>query len=73
MAKLQIGDRVQCRYFNSPEGKFYGDYWIGTIIDIQMRPFSAIYPYLEQQYFVKEDSGIASLWLHRKEIKRKVK
>lgn len=32
--KLSVGDKVLCRFFNTPEGKFYGDTFIAKIIKV---------------------------------------
>lgn len=44
--KLAIGDGVVCRFYNTPEGKFYGDYWQGIIINISpLKPGDNLYDY----------------------------
>lgn len=32
--KLEIGDRVWCRYYNDMDKRYYGEEFSGTIIDI---------------------------------------
>jgi hypothetical protein len=63
---LKIGDKVLCRYYNTPDRKFYGDYFTGIIESIEKNNVG------EKFYFVnKELSGIYyQLGLHRKEIKK---
>lgn len=63
--KLSVGDTVQCRLFNTPEGKFYGPYFVGKITKIGMTK--------DCPYFVESDSKPFGLWLKRKEIKRRIK
>lgn len=78
---LAVGDKVQCRLFNTPEGKFYGESWVGEILDIQVLVRHSDIWYLdgeeEMKYLVTRD-GYAQLpggwiWLKRKEILRRVK
>lgn len=72
--KLEIGDRVVCRFFNTPDKKFYGDYLKATIIGIDNdHEFSSYWqPTIEVGYQVKFDEYRPNLWLHRKEIKRRI-
>ena len=34
--RLQVGSRVECRYFNSMDKKFYGDFFEGKVTDIRV-------------------------------------
>lgn len=35
MAKrIKVGSKVLCRYYNTPEGKFYGHKWQGKVLEI---------------------------------------
>jgi len=63
---LKIGDKVLCRFYNTPDHKFYGDYFTGIIEDIFTNNTG------EKIYFVnKEQPGVHyQVGLHRKEIKR---
>jgi hypothetical protein len=64
--KLQVGDLVECRFFNRPDNKFYGQLWTGELVAISdERGFSThVKPYI-----VERDSGLPSIALHRKEIR----
>ena len=55
---LKIGSIVQCRYFNTPENKFYGDLFEAKVINKSV-----------QKWTVKRFDGYV-VALHRKEIKR---
>jgi len=65
MNKLQIGDTVLCRYYNTPERKFYGDYFQAEILEIKKDN--------PKSYQVKRIDTGYTIWLHRKEIKGKFK
>lgn len=66
MAKpLSVGDTVQCRFFNTPDGRFYGPYFVGKITKINQTN--------DHPYFVESESRPLGVWLHRKEIKRRIK
>ena len=67
MAKeLSIGDKVLCRYFNKPEGKFYGETFIAEIIKVHK---SFIEP---REFTVKRGATGLVITLWRKEIKRRI-
>lgn len=72
--KLEVGDRVLCRFFNTPDNEFYGDYLTATIVEIDNHyEFASYYnPTIEIGYLVKFDEHRPDLWLHRKEIKRRL-
>lgn len=72
---LSVGDRVVCRFFNTPDKKFYGDHLTATIIEIDNNHEFSYYwgPTIETGYLVKFDEHRPDLWLHRKEIKRRIK
>ncbi len=89
MAKpLAVGDKVLCRLFNTPERKFYGESWVGEILD---RSFegnavvtanddgtSNVFIGKDQMRWLVTRDGYAPLpdggiWLKRKEILRRVK
>ena len=40
MAKIQIGDTVQCRFYNCLDKAFYGEVWLGEVLDIGPEPES---------------------------------
>lgn len=63
---LRVNDRVICRFYNTPEGKFYGDEFEATIREIKQ----VDYPKIKQ--FLVECEKHPEIWLHRKEIKRKI-
>ena len=74
---MKTGDKVQCRLFNTPEGKFYGDYWVGILLDIQERTVHSELWYVNgtkrTEYLVTQPNGLPPIWLQRKEIKRIIK
>lgn len=35
MMKIQVGDQVNCRLYNTPEGQFYGELFLATILAIE--------------------------------------
>jgi hypothetical protein len=37
---MEVGDTVKCRLYNVPEQTFYGDPWLGQIIEIGPEPDS---------------------------------
>jgi hypothetical protein len=55
---LKIGSIVQCRYFNTPENKFYGELFESEVIGKNANKWT-----------VKRSDGYV-VSLHRKEIKR---
>jgi len=64
---MEVGDRVACRFWNTPEQCFYGDEWTGTVID-------KWYDYsLERyQYLIERDSGLPDIEVQLKEIRRRL-
>lgn len=61
--RINVGDRVLCRYFNKPENKFYGPRWLGIIVAVNKDIPD------NRDYTVKKDSGpTVTLW--HKEIKK---
>ena len=71
----KIGDKVQCRFFNTPDGKFYGDFMTGEILEIGDHYFRyATEGITEKAYLVRfKHQPHMPIWLHRKEIKRVLK
>jgi len=63
MSKLRVGNIVLCRFYNTPAGKFYGEFWRGEIVAIDL---SSDKPYTVSR------GGTGTISLHRKEIKRVV-
>jgi hypothetical protein len=62
---IKIGDKVLCRLFNTPEKKFYGDYF--HVIIHNIIPEKGV-----KKYTAISDDGYE--WtLHRKEIKKIIK
>lgn len=72
--QLSVGNKVLCRFFNTPDKRFYGDYLVATIIEIDTDHQFSYYwgPKKEVGYLVKFDEDRPNLWLHRKEIKRRI-
>ncbi len=56
----KVGDRVVCRLYNTPEGKFYGESWNGKIVSVDKNS--------SKPYVVTRPS-FPDIALHRKEVK----
>lgn len=65
--KLSEGDIVLCQLYNTPEHKFYGDFFKGIIVDTKDTPQVKY-----RWYKVKDECGY-TFTLHRKEIKRRIR
>ena len=65
---MRTGDLVQCRFYNTPEERFYGDYFLATVMQV-LRPMKDY----SKPVLVKRENGYGEIWLHRKEIKHIVK
>jgi|WetSurSiteA1Bulk_404760.scaffolds.fasta_scaffold17078_6 hypothetical protein len=68
---LAIDDIVLFRFFNAPDGHFYGDYHRGKVIDI--RKTNDGKDYLIDTSFINwnirnPDCLAYPIWIHRKEI-----
>jgi len=63
---LKIGDKVLCRYFNTPDHKFYGDYFTGIVENMGKNNIG------EKWYEISKEVGVTTV-LHRKEIKKILK
>jgi len=63
--KLEAGDTVLCKYFNTPEGKFYGELFRGIIVEVHPQGYD------EPSFTIKKDNGIY-VKMARKEIKRRI-
>jgi len=64
---MKTGDKVLCRFYNTPEGKFYGEYWEGEVIAV----LSGDKPFLVSQK--ARNPLLPDIRLHRKEIRRILK
>lgn len=67
-AKLNINDKVLCRLYNTPDGKFYGDYFTAVITAIPTDKSTAN---ARDYEVLRRDTG-RRMTLHRKEIKRRI-
>jgi len=67
MTKLNPGVKVLCRYFNTPDNKFYGEYFTAEFIKKQNKLNPEYLPY--HPYVVKNENGSITT-LDRKEIKK---
>jgi len=65
--QLQAGDLLECQFFNVPENKFYGGRWTGELVAITSGNRNSRHP---KPYIVERDSGLPTIALHRKEIRR---
>jgi hypothetical protein len=67
--RIDVGDKVLCRLFNTPEDRFYGETWVGEVrrVEPHNRVGKTIRPYL-----VTRPPELA-IWLSRKEIKKRQK
>ena len=61
MSKLRVGNVVLCRFYNTPDKRFYGELWQGIITAIDL---SRDKPYTISRV------GAEPISLRRKEIKR---
>ena len=57
MRELNVGDKVVCRYFNKPEGVFYGGTFTGTIIKKNNLGRNA-----RDFTILKEDKSTCNMW-----------
>lgn len=59
----RVGDTVTCLLYNTPEGRFYGQPWQATILEIDHKHYTgqSYTPYL-----VTRDIG--PIWLKPKEV-----
>lgn len=68
MAKpLAVGDKVSCRLYNTPDGKFYGESWASEILEIVWALAG------NKLYLVNKDGHPKGTWLKHKEILRRIK
>lgn len=63
---LKPGSIVQCQYFNTPDNRFYGEYFNAEFIKKQDALNPEYLPY--RPYIVKLENG-SIITLNRKEIK----
>lgn len=66
--KLQVGSAVECKYFNTPDNKFYGAVWSGKVLKIEKHLFN---PTGTEMGYLVEHVGteLPASWMRRKEIK----
>lgn len=67
MAKLKVGSKVKCQYFNTPDNRFYGNFFTGEILSI-VREKSYYTP--PKQFVLKRDDDSRIITVARKEIKK---
>lgn len=60
--RLQVGSIVECRYFNSIDKKFYGDFFTGKVIQIRVNDNG------DKIFTVSHEYGTSDL--KRKEIRQ---
>lgn len=65
MKPISVNDKVLCRFYNSIEGKFYGATFETVILETRVKE--------GEKQFLIQHSEISQVWLHRKEILRRVK
>lgn len=69
---IKVGDIVECRYFDTPEQKFYGEVFQAEVVEVVHK-----YEFFDRdtvRYIVKRDNFHRRyVVLERKEIKRVVK
>jgi hypothetical protein len=63
---LKIGSVIECRYFNTPDNRFYGEYFTAEFMKKQDSLNPEYLPY--RPYVVKKNDG-SIITLNRKEIK----
>jgi hypothetical protein len=68
MNRLKIGSKVLCQLFNTPDNKFYGDYFEGVVTDIY--PSWAFTSTMFEKGFRIKRENEHSITVKRKEIKR---
>ena len=70
--KLQAGDKVLCRYYNMPDGCFYGVPFRATIVRKQtgLEIFESVHPVREFVVTRESDGAQISVW--RKEILHRI-
>jgi len=64
--KLTVGDKVQCRLYNTPEMKFYGIGFTGTIVSIDENEYTL------QPFAIESEAWPFVMQVQRKEILRRV-
>jgi hypothetical protein len=65
---IKIGDTVECRYFNTPEQKFYGEIFQADVVGVISHDDSN-----NNLYIVQRPNFPWTTTLKRKEIKRAIK
>lgn len=65
---MKIGDKVICQFFNWPEGKFYGEWFYGEIIDVNWnRPERRKWDQDPMPYLIKREF-LPDIWMASKEV-----
>lgn len=76
---IKIGDKVLCRFYNTPDEHFYGECWTGIVEDIREHKIyfkywgNSFWVEGEEYYVIPNHMPVAALWIQRKEIKRIIK
>lgn len=70
MATYKVGDMVICKFFNTPDGKFYGDEFEAEILQIGNNP-SSYRGDMNKTIKIKKADYPFPIWLQRKEVKRR--
>lgn len=70
---LTVGDWVECRLYNTPDRRFYGDCFTAVIVEIVPTRGYPHYGYgpFGKNYTVRRQDD-TTIVLHRNEIKRRV-
>lgn len=68
---IKVGSKVQCRYYNSMDKRFFGSLFEAEVIEIQTDNCQNYYPV--RNFVVKrsDDGRIVTIW--RKEVKKVLK
>jgi hypothetical protein len=70
--QLSVGDTVICRFFNTPDGTFYGDEWEAIILEINHNhTVVSIFGDIPAPYKMGR-KNLGDIWLKREEILRRV-
>lgn len=67
--RIEVGSLVVCRFFNTPERKFYGVEFLATVLEIVPQYNFHGLSGVEKGFRVRRGSG-AEVVVKRKEIKR---
>jgi len=64
---IKVGNTVQCRFYNTPDKRFYGDTFTGKVLEIRRTATN------KPEFLISSPMLSYAMWLHRKEIKRIIK